>query len=75
MRCGDERPIRAAVVESAATLDLAVVRTEQHPSGYLTLAAPRAGRVGDRVFTIGFPAPDLLGPAPKYTDGRDQRAL
>jgi len=24
---------------------------------------------GDRVFTIGFPAPDLLGPAPKYTDG------
>ena len=37
--------------------------------GYLPLAAPRSGRVGDHVFTIGFPAPDLLGPAPKYTDG------
>jgi S1-C subfamily serine protease len=56
-------------VETAATLDLAVVRTEQRPADYLPLAAPRSGRVGDHVFTIGFPAPDLLGPAPKYTDG------
>jgi S1-C subfamily serine protease len=69
VRCGDKPSTPAALVETAATLDLAVVRAEQRPSGYLPLAAPRSGRVGDHVFTIGLPAPDLLGPAPKYTDG------
>jgi S1-C subfamily serine protease len=69
VKCGDRFAAPAALVESAVTLDLAVIRINQRPSGYLSLAAPRSGRVGDRVFTIGFPAPDLLGPAPKYTDG------
>ena len=26
-------------------------------------------QTGDKVFTVGFPVPDLLGPEPKYSEG------
>jgi len=31
--------------------------------------ATKQARVGDKVFTIGYPHPDLMGAEPKLTDG------
>jgi len=36
---------------------------------YLSLARPRSLKIGDPVFTVGFPATNLLGSEPKFTDG------
>lgn len=35
----------------------------------LPLVSSRDVRLGEPVFTIGFPSPDLMGVAPKFTDG------
>ena len=36
---------------------------------YLSLGKAGALQLGDSVFTIGYPATDILGPEPKFTDG------
>ena len=36
---------------------------------FLTLASDNEASLGDRVFTIGYPNPRLLGLDPKYTEG------
>jgi S1-C subfamily serine protease len=50
--------------------DLAVLRTAggRTPS-HLVLAEPKSIQIGQRVFTVGFPATGLLGSNPKYTEG------
>jgi S1-C subfamily serine protease len=49
--------------------DLALLRLEHQTPGYLSLADARSLHLGDPVFTVGFPATDLLGTQPKFTDG------
>lgn len=65
----DGRSGSARVVAENAERDLAVLRTALAPPDVLGLAGPGAARLGARVFTIGFPATDLLGTEPKYTEG------
>ena len=50
--------------------DLAVLRLAdgQTPT-YLSLADQKSVSLGGQVFTIGYPAPDMLGAEAKFTDG------
>ncbi len=65
-----ESPAMVATVESmAASNDIAVLKTAGSTPAYLSLAAPRSLRLGDPVFTIGFPATGILGTEPKFTEG------
>src|SRR3989441_9845220 len=50
--------------------DLAVLRVaEGKTQTYLSLAGQRSISLGEQVFTIGYPAPDMLGSEAKFTDG------
>jgi len=67
VRVGRET-IAAAFVKADEVNDLALLKC----SGTfkpLPLEASRDVRLGEPVFTIGFPTPHLLGVAPKFTDG------
>jgi uncharacterized RDD family membrane protein YckC len=59
----------AEVIAEDADHDVAVLRTGAVPPDVLGLAGPDQARLGTHVFTIGFPATDLLGKEPKYTEG------
>ncbi len=59
----------AIVGGTASRTDLAILRADKPTSHYLSLAGPNTLRAGDHVFTVGFPATDLLGTEPKFTDG------
>lgn len=49
--------------------DLAVLKVEDATPKFLTVAPMRSVKIGDRVFTIGFPVSSLLGQEAKYTEG------
>jgi S1-C subfamily serine protease len=66
---GGGQPIPARVVRSSEATDVALLRAEIATSDFLPLSAPRAAQLGMPVFTIGFPNPELLGVAPKFTEG------
>jgi S1-C subfamily serine protease/uncharacterized RDD family membrane protein YckC len=65
----DGRSGTARVVAEDVGHDLAVLRTSVVPRDVLGLAGPDAARLGAQVFTIGFPATDILGTDAKYTEG------
>ncbi|MGH9891275.1 MAG: S1C family serine protease [bacterium] len=59
-----------ALIAQAVSNDLAVLRAPLAAGvPHLPLARSRSVQVGDPVFTVGFPAPGILGTAPKFTDG------
>ena len=64
---GDARPARVEASDEAS--DLALLRVASTAPEYLSLSAPGSVRLGEPVFTIGFPAVDVLGDEPKYNDG------
>jgi S1-C subfamily serine protease len=68
VRWADGTTLPARVAERDYQRDVAVLRVESQREG-LALAAPEDVRLGDRVFTIGFPAMRLLGPEPKFAEG------
>ena len=64
------KKLNASVVMYDAANDIALL--EVASPGQLPIAIPVATkqpRVGDKVFTIGYPHPDLMGAEPKLTDG------
>lgn len=63
------QPIAARIVRSSEATDVALLRAETATPEYLPLSAPRSAQLGMPVFTIGFPNPELLGVAPKFTEG------
>ena len=65
------RPAVAEIVRSSsATIDLAVLEADGvGAESYLRLSPQSVPSLGDDVFTIGYPTPDLLGTDPKYTNG------
>ena len=69
LNCGGGQEVTAKVIAVDQPNDLAVLRIEIPTSTFLEIAPDRSLRVGDRVFTVGFPVPDLLGTSAKYTDG------
>lgn len=59
----------AQVMRRDVNNDLALLKTEKGRSDYLALAPSRSSQMGDEVFTIGYPAPELLGVDPKFSEG------
>ena len=49
--------------------DLALLRIPRPTPAYLPLAPVGSAALGERVFTLGFPALEVLGEDPKFTDG------
>jgi len=66
----DGKIIKANVAADDATNDLVLLKPENMK--YMPPALPvadRSARVGERVFTVGYPHPDLMGAEPKLTQG------
>ena len=62
--------IPAILVRYSRSTDIAVLQIENTPPAYLSLKPTNTLKIGDPVFTVGFPVIELLGPEPKYTDGK-----
>ena len=69
VRLADGRIARAEVVATDPDHDLALLRANAATPAYLSLAEEGRIRLGERVFTLGFPVVELLGPEPKFTEG------
>jgi TonB family protein len=71
VKCPGVDPRPAFVEAKAPTVDLAVLRVKWLPplKDHLSLATGAPAAIGDRVFTIGYPSPNVLGVEPKYTEG------
>lgn len=59
----------AVFVNASPANDLALLRVDTRPAQYLGFAAAGSVRLGDRVFTMGFPVVERLGLEPKFTEG------
>jgi len=59
----------AELVKSSKTFDLALLKVVGKFKA-LPLDFDHAAGLGETVFTIGFPNPDVQGSEPKYTDGK-----
>lgn len=70
VRCQGEE-FRVAIVQSQAPLvDLALLKVSGAQfAARLQFAPSSSATLGQRVMTIGFPAPDLLGTDAKYSEG------
>jgi S1-C subfamily serine protease len=58
----------AEIVRKSQTADLAVLKVEAKTTG-LPLATSRNVKLGERVYTVGFPKPPLQGHEPKFNEG------
>jgi S1-C subfamily serine protease len=67
--CPDQPPQLASPLEISRIHDVAILRVPLSGLPYLSLSEAGSLRLGDPVFTIGFPVADLLGSDPKFTDG------
>lgn len=62
-------PLPAQVHSLDRLNDVALLKVEAPTPDYLNLADAGAVRLGEPVFTVGFPAVDVLGDQPKYSEG------
>ena len=69
--CNGGPTVPVTVASSSPTIDLAVLTTtaDLGTAAFLEVAVGQQPRLGDNVFTIGYPTPGLLGRDPKYTNG------
>jgi S1-C subfamily serine protease len=68
LRLADGAIVTAKVVKIDKKADLALLKTETRPEGWLPLSKGNA-TMGTTVFTIGFPHPTIQGIKPKLTEG------
>lgn len=66
-----DKTANASIVSKDANNDAAILRVEgmEQVAVPLPLGDPRKVVVGDPVYTVGFPLPDLMGTAPKVGEG------
>jgi S1-C subfamily serine protease len=69
--CNGQPAVPATVESSSPTIDLAILKASRGlgTRSFLRLSPNRVPSLGDTVFTMGYPAPSLLGPDVKYTNG------
>lgn len=68
--CPESGKMKAWVERFSEPNDLAILRVaESKTPTYLSIADQKSVRLGEQVFTIGFPAPDMLGGEAKFTEG------
>lgn len=65
---GTELP--ATPVTSSKATDIAILKIEAEGVSFLSLAPGAELALGDEVYTIGFPAIEILGDNHKYADGK-----
>jgi S1-C subfamily serine protease len=65
----NKRKFDATILQSDPANDLALLKISDTTLNYLPLAPVRSTKIGQYVFTIGFPAITVLGSEPKFTDG------
>jgi S1-C subfamily serine protease len=69
-RTADGNVHEATVARASQMNDLALLQVNFRPAHYLSLAARGALHAGDRVFTVGYGAPNYLGVnEPRFTEG------
>ena len=64
----DGQTLDAKVIREESTLDLALLKVEIPTPSYLTVTSRTSG-LGDDIYTIGYPKPELLGLNQKFTKG------
>ena len=69
VRWADGTQAAARVKRRAPESDVALLSVDRQNLAWLPLADPDDVHMGDRVFTIGFPARRMLGDDPKFADG------
>lgn len=72
VRCPGGNARNAVVDAKAPLVDLAILKVDGRPfTDYLPLSTSegRPPFMGQKVFTVGYPAPSILGTEPKFTDG------
>jgi S1-C subfamily serine protease len=65
----DGRQATATVESQRPEVDLALLKLSIPTPEHLPIADPASIFLGQRVYTIGYPAVSVLGTQPKYTDG------
>ncbi len=68
-KCGADTVRSASVIATDPANDIALLKVELPIAYHLTLANSGSLQLGDKVFTVGFPVPDLLGLEAKYSEG------
>ncbi len=59
--------VPATVVQRSSINDIAILKVDRHFQHYLIISD--RVRQGERIFTLGYPVPGILGEEPKYADG------
>lgn len=67
--CANGQRLAATLTKVDPANDLALLSIAVPTPAALELSPDNAATLGERVFTIGFPVPNLLGPDPKYSEG------
>lgn len=67
--CGSSAPSKGTVAKVDPANDLALLTISEPAPGYLEMSPEDSLSVGQKVFTMGFPVPDVLGYEPKYSEG------
>ena len=65
----DGRQLPATIEQLSRSTDIAALRVEGGDFNSLPLSSSQIAKSGDRVFTLGYPATDILGLELKFTDG------
>lgn len=65
----DRNVYDAKVINYDITNDLAILQTTQLPKKWISIANSKSVKLGDRVFTLGYPLTSLQGQSIKFTDG------
>jgi uncharacterized protein len=60
----------AKVVKLDSANDIAIIKVSGSSFSSLPVIPSRAAKLGDSVFTVGFPNPQMQGTEPKFTDGK-----
>src|SRR5262249_2520931 len=68
-KCAGQAVVPATIEVAASTNDLAILKTALSGRSYLSLSQARSLRIGDPVFTVGFPVAAISEEEPKFTDG------
>jgi S1-C subfamily serine protease len=67
--CGEGASTTGVVEKIDPANDLALILISAPASGYLEMSAENSLSIGQKVFTMGYPVPDVLGYEAKYSDG------
>jgi hypothetical protein len=69
VRFGGGAWVPARLVKTSTKNDAALLRVDAKPEAYLSFAPTRTASLGLNVFTVGYPAPEILGDDMKFTEG------